>query len=283
MINFLKKQYQFLLNKTYTKNIYTIQNVIYDLLLGLRFWRIWYILGIKDIKLRYKRSKIGQVWHTLTTAIQVTFMGIIWAYLFKMPVAEFFPYLAISKIIYEYISSIITNGSKYYYTEKNTLLEMPSPKSIYAYANSFKAFISFLHNFIVIVAVVIIFKIPINFNTLYFLPALLLLLINSVWVTIFIGYLGARFRDIPPLIDSVIGIIVMITPIMWKVDQLPAYTHKYMILNPFNIFIKINRDALLGLPADLKYWGAAIILTICGYILVILGLKKYLYRITFWV
>lgn len=283
MKDLLRKQYALLLEKTYTNEKTGFKAVLYDFLLGLRFWRIWYLLGIKDIKLRYKRSKLGQVWHVLVTFIQICSIGIIWAYLFKMPVADFFPYFAIGRVIYGFIATIITDGSKYYYTEKGFLLEMPSPKSIYAYSNTLQALITFLHDFVVVIAVMLFFKVPINFNIIYFVPAMGLLIINAVWATVIFGYIGARFRDIPPLLDSVIGIALMITPIMWKVEQLPVQAHKYMILNPFYIFIKISRDALLGLPPDYKYWLAAGGITIIGFLFTFIFLRKFIYRIAFWV
>jgi ABC-type polysaccharide/polyol phosphate export permease len=283
VISFLKKSFHYSLQHLQEKRSSHTVIVLIDFLAGLLFWRIWYMMGMKDIKLRYKRSKIGQLWHTLTTAIQIIFTGLIWAYLFHMPISEYFPYLAIGKIYFDWMNLIISNGAKYYYTEKNTMLELPSPKSIYAYSNTFKSFILFLHNFVVIIAVMIFFKHPINSNLIFLLPAIILVLLNSIWITVIIGYIGARFRDIPNLIDSLLGIVLMLTPIMWKVEQLPERVHKYLLLNPFNIFITINRDAILGYPPNFTYWFIAMLITVIGFLITIIFLRKYLYRISFWV
>ncbi len=282
-MNLIKKKIFNFIDSFKTSKKCSFGNVLYDFLLGLRYWRIWYILGSKEIKLRYKRSKFGQLWHTITTAIYITFVGLIWAYLFKVPVVEFLPYLAISKILYDFISSTITNGCKYYYLEKSFILELPSPKSIYAYSNSLRNLLSFLHNIPVIIIVILLFKVSINSYIIFAVPAFFLILLNSVWITIIIGYLGARFRDIPPLLDALMGIIMMVTPIMWQIKQLPEHLHKYMLLNPFNVFIKITRDSILGIAPDPSYWLVAVGITIFGYMITFLFLRKCLNRISFWV
>lgn len=244
---------------------------------------MWVVLGIKEIKLRYKRTKFGQLWHVLSTSIQITLLGLIWAYLFKMPIKEFFPYLAIGKIFFEYMSHVITQGLKFYYAEKSFLLDIPCPKSVFAYANATNSFVSFLHNFIVLIIIVILFRVNVNINLIFLVPAVALIFINSIWISVLFGYMGARFRDVPPLITSLMGMIMMTTPILWKVDMLPYYLQKYMILNPFYVFIKINRDAILGYPPDFTYWCAALLVTVIGYTASFFMLKRAMYRISFWV
>lgn len=279
----LKNFFFLLIKKLETNNINSYQNVLHDFLLGLRYWRIWYILGTKEIKLRYKRSKFGQLWHVLSTSLQITFMGLIWSYLFKIPVKEFFPYLAVGKIFFEYLSLAVTGGMTFYYKERSFLLGARLPKSIFAYASSTYSLITFLHNFLVLVAVVIIFQIHINWNILFIIPGITLIFINSIWITILFGYLGTRFRDIPPLITSVMSMLMMITPVFWKVEMLPLYIQKYMILNPFYVFIKINRDAIFGYSPDYLYWGVAFLITALGYIITFFMLKRIMNRISFWV
>jgi ABC-type polysaccharide/polyol phosphate export permease len=35
-----------------------------DLLTGLRYWRVWHLLGISDLRHHYARSRLGQLWLT---------------------------------------------------------------------------------------------------------------------------------------------------------------------------------------------------------------------------
>jgi hypothetical protein len=61
-----------------------------DLVKGVRHWRIWYILGISELRQRYRRSTLGPFWITLSADIQVAVMGLLLAYLFSIPIRRCF-------------------------------------------------------------------------------------------------------------------------------------------------------------------------------------------------
>lgn len=46
-----------------------------DLRAGILEWRLWGLLGWQDIKQRYRRSTLGPLWLTVSTAVQMAVMG----------------------------------------------------------------------------------------------------------------------------------------------------------------------------------------------------------------
>ena len=59
---------------------------------------------------------------------------------------------------------------------------MDIPVSVYVLKLITKNLIVFAHNFVVAVALILFFEIPINANTILFIPGLILVLLNLYWV-----------------------------------------------------------------------------------------------------
>ena len=59
-----------------------------DLVGAINGWEFWGTLGWNDIKQKYRRSVIGPFWLTITQAIMVGSIGVLYSFLFKVPVRE---------------------------------------------------------------------------------------------------------------------------------------------------------------------------------------------------
>jgi ABC-type polysaccharide/polyol phosphate export permease len=99
-----------------------------------------------------------------------------------------------------------------------------------------------------------------NWNTLWAVPALVLVGAAAVgWVTIF-SFLGARFRDVSHALGSATTMLFMLTPIFWERRDL--HTHAWIAeLNPLYYFIEVLRGPLLGRPPDPHQWTVALAMT----------------------
>src|SRR5258708_15937800 len=84
---------------------------ITDLLRGIDNWRLSHLMGLGEIRRRYARSRIGQFWLTISTAILVAALGLVWSTLCKQPVADLMPFLAISLIVWTMISGTLTEAA----------------------------------------------------------------------------------------------------------------------------------------------------------------------------
>src|ERR1700733_5388846 len=83
---------------------------ISDVLSGLTLWRLWGRLGWNDILQRYRRSMLGPLWLTASMAIMVVALGILYAELFRTPIHDFLPFLCVGLLIWNLMSSFLTEG-----------------------------------------------------------------------------------------------------------------------------------------------------------------------------
>ena len=66
-----------------------------DMVRGLLAWEIWTLLGVSDIRQRYKRSRLGQFWITASMAIFIVSIGVVYSLLFNQPIYDYVPLLAV--------------------------------------------------------------------------------------------------------------------------------------------------------------------------------------------
>ncbi len=80
------------------------------------------------------------------------------------------------------------------------------------------------------------------------LPGLVLWVVDAMAACLLLGAFCARFRDIPPIVGSLMQIAFFLTP-----DHLAAgadrQQHQVPVLNPFYPLLAIIRDPLLNNPA----------------------------------
>jgi lipopolysaccharide transport system permease protein len=120
-----------------------------------------------------------------------------------------------------------------------------------------RTIISFLHNVPVIAAVFLIFSIHPGMMATMSLPGLLLWTVDAFAACMLLGAFCARFRDIPPIVASIMQISFFVTPIMWQPQQLGAKGW-WLPLNPFDALLEVVRAPLLGHGAGAAVWELAL-------------------------
>ncbi|MFI4983679.1 MAG: ABC transporter permease [Rickettsiales bacterium] len=264
-----------------TKKDITVANR--DILESFKYWRIFYLMGSGDIRKRYARSKLGQVWLSLSLAINISLIGLVWSYLFKNPIQEYMPYFTVSMIFWTYISTCVMEGANLYITCTQYLKELIIPKTSYINSLIVRNMIIFSHNLVVLVLVFLIFQVkPPVAGIFLSLLGLLLSTIFVIGVAQVLAIICLRYRDFPNIILSMMQLAFYLTPVLWRIEALPERVRGYMLLNPFVVFLTICRDPLLDKAVPTIYWFAALV-----YIVISLGVgwlffSRFRKRITYW-
>jgi ABC-2 type transport system permease protein len=147
--------------------------------------------------------------------------------------------------------------------------------------------ILFAHNIIIFVIIAIIFPKPWKWTDLAVIPALGLIVLNMVWVSICFGILATRYRDISPLLFSLVQLLFFMTPIIWNeatLRQQGAGSYARIVeLNPLLHYLDIVRAPLLGADQEWHHWLIVLVLTVIGWMFAALAMRQYRARVPYWV
>jgi len=138
------------------------------------------------------------------------------------------------------------------------------------------------HNVVVIAAVDVFFTIWPGWHAILVVPALMLWTIDALASCLLLGAFCARFRDIGPIVGSVMQIAFFLTPVLWEPQQLGRHA-VLLPFNPFFALLEIVRAPLLGHLPAVESWFAAIayslVLCIISWVLFVRARG----RVAFWI
>ena len=258
-----------------------------DLVDGYRRRELWLHLGWQDIKQRYRRSVLGPFWITIATGTTAVAMGGLYSKLFHLQLSVHLPYVTLGLIIWNLINASILEGADVFVANEGLIKQLPTPLSVHVYRLVWRQMILFAHNIVIYVVIAIIFPKPWSWADLSVIPALGLIVLNCVWVSLCFGILATRYRDIGPLLFSIVQLLFFMTPIIWNDDTLrqqgAGQWSKIVELNPLLHYLDIVRAPLLGAHQELRHWEVVIGLTILGWVVAAFAMRQYRARVAYWV
>ncbi|MBM1175082.1 ABC transporter permease [Microvirga arabica] len=260
-----------------------MKQALLDTIEGLKRGDLWVYLGWHDVKQRYRRSTLGPLWITLATAIMVAGMTVVYGGLFRQELKTFLPLVASGLVIWGFISGCISEGVNVFISASSTIKQLPAPLTVHVFRLVWTQFIYFLHNLVIVPVVVVIVGLPVSPTMLLVIPALFLLIANVTWICLLLGAIGARFRDVPLIVQSFMAALFMITPVLWQPSFLPPERQWVAFLNPFTYLVEIVRAPLLGNAPSLSMWLVTIAMAVGGGACATLLYSRSRAQIAFWV
>lgn len=253
-----------------------------DLLTGFRRWRLPAALAWLDLRNRYRGSVLGPFWMTLSTAAMVLGLGYLYSSLFKQPLDKFLPYVTVSLIIWNMISQIVNDACTSLTSAEGIIRQMPLPYTVHVLRCVFRNALIAAHNLPLILVVFAACGVWPGIQGFGAIPGLLLLTVNAFFAALFLGMLCARFRDIGPIVGSVMQLAFFMTPVIWE-PRLLEGSGSWLLLNPFYPMMEIVRGPLIEGGASLGIWIMALLFTLAGGAVALAFFARFRGRIAFWV
>ncbi|MBS1097720.1 ABC transporter permease [Gluconobacter sphaericus] len=258
-----------------------VRSAAADLRAGLRLFPLAAALGWLDIKMRYRGSILGPLWLTLSTAVMIGATGVVYGYLFHMDLRTYLPFLSLSIVLWGYIGTVVNDAGTVFTQNTPLFHSMRIPASLPVIQVIVRNLLILLHNMVVVAVVFAVFRIwPHQIWSL--LLSLPVWIVDSFCVILLIGMLGARFRDIAPIVASLMQIFFFVTPVIWK-PELITTGRQYLLLDPFYSLLEIVRAPLLGRTVDAVVWEAAIGHSVFLWLLASILFCRMRSRIPYWI
>ncbi len=257
-------------------------SILSDFKLSISNHHLWRTLAWYDILGRYRRSTLGPLWITISMAVTVGAMGPLYGSLFNFDPSDFIPHLALGLIFWAMFSSCI-NESAYTFAESAHYMKQSYvPAPVFVLRIIYRQLIVFLHNFALYPIVMLLLWKPITIDILWFFPAFLLVIANLFFITLLVSIFCGRYRDMAQMLISIMSLLFFITPIIWRLEQLPEDRRALVDWNIFATYLDLVRKPLLGFTPDVHLWVTALISLVVLAIISLFVYAKTKNRITYW-
>lgn len=252
-----------------------------DIKSGIETWRIWTMLASTDIKQRYRRSVLGQFWLTLSMAIMIFGMGAVYSILFNAEIKSYIPYIAVSFVIWGFISPVIIESANAFIENERIILHTAIAPSALIFRLVCRNIFVFAHNILIIPIVFALLGVGINWNILWLIPGSLLVFLNCFWIAYVVAIICIRYRDVPQIVGSAMQIMFFVTPIVFRPSQLGASSY-ILLANPLASFLEVMREPILGHAPSAEALCVCVGMLVFGSLASLAFVGRYSWRVVYW-
>jgi ABC-type polysaccharide/polyol phosphate export permease len=257
-------------------------SAIRDIVEGVTRYHVWSTLAWQDIRQRYRRSVLGPFWITLTMLVTIAGMGPLYGTLLKVNLNQFVPYLALGIITWGLISTLILDGCVCFTAAESIVRSVRLPLTLHVMRSICRNILTFGHNIVAYLPVILLLRITPHWTWLLAIPGVALLIVASFPLSIILGIFCARFRDMQPIVTSVVQLAFFLTPVIWTPEALGSRAY-LAAWNPLFLFIEVVREPIYGVvPTKGAYLG--VVGVIIGlYLLAFPLFTRFRARIALWI
>ncbi|MGG6897392.1 ABC transporter permease [Rhizobium sp. BR 315] len=267
--------------KVTTMNLY--RDGVAELKDGIKAWRIWYLLGTADLRRRHSRSRVGQLWITLSTGMTILALGLVWSLLWRMPVSGILPYIAVAMVFWAFITGVLNEATTAFSSMGNMFLNQKTSFSVAIYAVIYRNLIYVAYNLIIVVLTFAWYARLPTASIVLLIPGMSLTLLFLISVAYILAIVATRYRDAVPLTLSLTQIGYFVTPVLWRPEFIPENYRWLNSVNPFSVFLSLLRDPLLGEQIPREIWCAAVVYTVAAILLALPIIGNYNKRVIYWI
>jgi len=260
-----------------------VSNSLRDIISALGRLPLVCTLGWQDVRQRYHRSLLGAFWLTISIGVMIASIGFVFGHIFDTPMRQFLPFLAVGLIFWNFMSTTMAEGCHGFVAAEAIIKQQFIPISVHVFRVIWRNLIILAHNLIIVPLVLLATQTAVSLEILLVIPGVLLLLLNLCWISISLGIVCTRYRDIPQIVANFIQVMFYLTPVIWTPEMLSSRGVGYMLwLNPFFHLIQIVRAPLLGQTAALENWLVAALIAVLGWGFTLVFFGKYRRRVAYW-
>lgn len=196
----------------------------------------------KEIRGRYKNSILGILWSFLNPLLQLVVYSVIFGALLAGGDKTYPIYICVALIPWTYFTTAITQSAFTIIGNGDIIKKVYFPREILPISVVTSGAVNFVISSIIILAFVIFSGVGLSWYILLYPFVLLVQYVLLLGISFIVSSITVYFRDL----EHIIGIVLLAafygTPIVYKLEQLPANLQVLMKLNPMTHIIDGYRD-----------------------------------------
>ena len=239
----------------------------------ISFWRYRFLLSNlinRDIKVKYRRSKLGILWSVLNPLMMMCVMTLVFSHIFRFGIKNYAVYILSGQLIFNYFTESTAMSMESVIGYSPLIKKVYVPKYIFPLEKSCFAFVNMV--FSLIALVVVMFLTGASFYPTFVLAVypLFTLFFFSLGVGLFLSSSAIFFRDIIHLWSVFTTALMYASAIIYPVSMLEGSLMGYLIyLNP--IFWYIDAFRQVTIYGNMLSIAHIVVCAACAVISVIVG------------
>lgn len=226
-----------------------------DLLELWKYRELLYFLVWRDLTLRFKQTALGVLWLALRPLITMVLFTVIFARMAKIP-SDGVPYpvfVLLGMIPWNFFSAAVTAGTTSLVGSASLITKVYFPRLIVPAAATVSGIAEVVISFVLALCLMVYYGQRPPMTALLTVPVLFVVCyLTALGVSLFLGALNVRFRDVGNAVPFLLQVWMYATPIVYPMSLVPERYRWIAELNPMTGITEGFRSALLGSPWDTR-------------------------------
>jgi lipopolysaccharide transport system permease protein len=230
--------------------------------LGLRF-------ADRNIRARYRQSLLGVLWALVPPLATAA----IWIFLNQKNIVtlnhtgnNYALFVITGTMLWSVFSNAVTMPIQTIQANAPILVKINFPRESLIITAFYEILFNAIIAMVIIVAELIIFKVPVTAQTFFFFPAIIILILLGMCFGLMILPIALLYKDVQFALPTFLQVAMYATPVVYATTDFSGPL-KILAYNPVSPVLTMARDSLLGVNANLPYGPLGLIAIIALVVL----------------
>ncbi len=227
-----------------------------------RNWQLIKQLLFLSLTEQYKKTWLGSLWLFVNPLLSIViwlimnFSGIYQPGETSIP---YVGYILLSMSIWLFFVSFFKQLATAVTESSRMLMEAPFEMEAKLIEKILLNIINFAIPLSINIIVLLAMGVRFGWSSLYFIPALIPLMLLGVAIGVFFSLIEVVFNDIYLVVNQGLGVLMFLTPVVYTAEVDSEFLQSIIKLNPLTYLISVPRDLLLGDTVSMweGYWISA--------------------------
>jgi lipopolysaccharide transport system permease protein len=229
---------------------------------------LW-VLGWRDVKVRYKQAVLGAAWAVLRPFTTMVIFSVLFGTLAKIP-SDGYPYpvfVFAGLLPWTFFATALTASAQSMVGSAHLVSKVYFPRLVVPLASVGSALVDLMVSMALLLAMMLWYGIPLTWNLLAAPVLLVALVFCALGVGILLSALTVTYRDFTHITPFLVQLWMYATPVVFPVSLVPPSWRWLLYLNPVTGLVEGFRAAFLGKPLDVP--GVALSLAVACALFII--------------
>ena len=242
--------------------------------------RVIWGLAIRELKVRYKGSLLGFFWTFMNPLLLMVIYTVVFTSIFKTNISHYEVYVFAGILLWNAISGCLNDGAACIVQNTALITKAALPPEIFPLRVVLTHFLNYLLTLPLLFGFSLLRGLDPTLHALQLLFLIPIAIFFMLSVVLGLSVLGAFFRDIQYLVNTLSFALFFTIPVTYPLSILPEKLQKVLILSPLTQLIQMNADAVFfGKLINTGMLIATLGLTISFLIISLLIVRKFHTRI----
>jgi len=240
------------------------------------FRELFWFLVWRDVKVRYRQTLLGVLWVVIQPLMTMALFAVVLGRLVGVPTDGIpYPLFAFTGLLpWMFFASAVTTGTASMVTNPNLITKVYFPRIALPAAAATARLVDFMVGSISIVALMIIYHLPVG-PSLGVIPfAVLIELVLAIGVASLLSSFNVKFRDVGFVVPVVLQLGMFATPVLYRWTLVPPRWRWVIMANPLTGIIETYRSALLGYDLPRKPLAVSVVVAVCVLVVSLIEVRR---------